>query len=389
MSRRALFPVAVLAAGLLLAFGVVRSRPEVEKRAPEQPVPVVELLEVAPGTHRFRVPSQGTVQARTSGALVSEVAGRIVRVAPSFAPGGAFAAGEPLLWLEDSDYRAAVARAAAELASARVLLAREQEEAAIALDEWQRLHGDQPAPALVRREPQMEQARAGVQAAQAALERAERDLDRTHLRAPYAGRVATKLADVGDYVGPGTPVARVYGTARAEILLPVPDHELAFLDIPLGVGGADIPADRRPAVELHTRFAGQDARWTGEVVRTGGQIDPQTRMLSLVAHVERPFAPRGDGPPMTPGLFVQATILGLEREDVYVLPRSALRAGDTLWLVDGEDRLSIREVQLLRRGTDEVVVQGELGDPARVVASPLEAPVDGMQLRVVEGGAAR
>jgi multidrug efflux pump subunit AcrA (membrane-fusion protein) len=108
-----------------------------------------------------------------------------------------------------------------------------------------------------------------------------------------------------------------------------------------------------------------------------------TRMVHAVAQVKNPYG-RGkdpDRPPLAAGLFVEAEIQGQEVEDVVVLPRAVLRENDQLLVVDSEERLRFRTVDLLRVTREEIVVQGGLEAGERVCLSPLEAVTDGMKVR--------
>ena len=101
---------------------------------------------------------------------------------------------------------------------------------------WDRI-GSGQARSLTLREPQLASARAELAAAEANLETAQRNLERTEVRAPYAGRVREKNVDVGEFVTVGALVARIYAVDAAEVRLPLPDGDLAYLDLPLNYRG--------------------------------------------------------------------------------------------------------------------------------------------------------
>ncbi len=376
-------PILVLALGALGAGWMVMARPAPGKVEREVPAPLVRAAHVELTRIALTVTSQGTVRPRTESALVSEVAGRVIWVADEFAAGGFFNRDEPLLRIDTTDYRQAVTRAEATVARAELALAREQAEAAVARREWNQLGGDEPSP-LTLREPQLAEARASIEAARADLERARRDLDRTEIRAPYDGRVRTKQADVGQYLAPGSPAATIYAVDAVEIRLPLPDDELAYLDLPLAY--SDRRSGRGPAVTLRARVAGEDHQWRGRIVRTEGEIDPTTRMIHAVARVDAPYA-RGDEPdrpPLSVGLFVEAEIAGRTVENVARLPRVALRADGTMLVIDDENRLRFRAVELLRLGGEDVLVSAGLQPNERVCVSALEVVTDGMRVRVAD-----
>ncbi|MGI9591067.1 MAG: efflux RND transporter periplasmic adaptor subunit, partial [Myxococcota bacterium] len=122
--------------------------------------------------------------------------------------------------------------------------------------------------------------------------------------------------------------------------------------------------------------------WTGTVERTEGEIDPQSRMVHVVARVESPYeaGSAGGRPPLAVGLFVRAEIEGREVTGAVVLPRSAMHGEDLVWVVDAEGRLRERAVEVVRSIEDEVVVAEGLRSGERVVVSPLETAIEGMSV---------
>ena len=368
-------PVAILAVAALVVVALVSSRPQLETAPREVVPPPVRVLTVTPTEVDLGVRSQGSVIPVTEADLVSEVAGTIVWTAESFEVGGFFDAGEVLLRLDRRDYELALASARAALAQAGVGLAREQAEADVAREEWEELGEDgEPGP-LVLRQPQLAEARAQVEAALANMRRAELDLERTAIRAPFAGRLRAKRVDRGEFVNRGVPLATIYAVDAAEVVLPVPDSELAFLDLPLG---GEL-GDRGPRVLLRAQFAGGRHEWEGRVVRVGGEIDPATRMVNLIARVDDPYRASGDRPPLSVGLFVDAEVVGRSVEAVFQVPRGALVGADRVWLVE-EGRLVLRHVGILRADPEVVIVSDGLSAGDRISLTILESAVDGMRV---------
>ena len=374
-------PAAILTIGVAGAVALVESRPEPEIHVPEVVVPLVRVQEVRLQDVELTVRSQGTVRPRTESTLVGEAGGRVVEVSPWFAAGGFFEAAQVLLRIDPEAYREAVTQAEAGVAGAKLRLAREEAEAEVALREWKELGAGEP-PALTRREPQLAEARAALAAAEAALSRARRDLERTAIRAPYAGRIRAKLVDVGQYVAPGTSLATIYAVDYAEVRLPIPDDEMAYLELPLHFRGGGRGAG--PEVILRASFAGRSHEWRGRIVRTEGEIDPRSRLVHAVAQVADPYAAGPgdpDRPPLAVGMYVEAEIVGRSLSDVAVLPRGLLRDGDRVLVVDGDDRLRLRAVEVLRRTDERAVVGSGLAAGERVCLSNLAAVTDGMPVR--------
>jgi RND family efflux transporter MFP subunit len=379
--RRILVPLGLLGVGVLGAILLVLTRPRLQPRPSEAPVPLVRTLEVQPRSVQLRVRTHGSVRPRTESELVPEVSGRLVWVSPAMATGGTFQADEPLLRIDPADYKVALERA-------RAAVARTESEHVRAAKELDRRRSlaERNAASAAQLDDAVNNfgvAQAALREARAELERAQRDLERTEIRAPFTGRVREEQVDVGQFVSRGSAVASLYAIDYAELSLPVPDQDLAHLELPAYYRGGQ--GARGPDVVLHAELGGARRTWQGYVVRTEGEIDARTRMLRLVARVDDPYGLQAtDRVPLPIGLFVDAEILGREVPDAVVLPRAALRDGSRVLVLDADSRLRFREVQLVRVAEDEVVVGGGLSAGERVCVSPLEVVVDGMRVRAAE-----
>jgi RND family efflux transporter MFP subunit len=368
---------------------------------PNVEAPLVRTVRVEPQPVQFTVRAHGTVVPRTESELVPQVSGEVVWVSPALVSGGFFEAGEPLVRIDRRDYEA-------DLESARAGAARAQSEYGRATKERERqqrlAHRSVASEARIDdAENAYRAAKAALREAEARLDRAERDLERTGLRAPYAGRVRTERVDVGQFVSRGVAIATLYAVDYAEVRLPIPDRELAYVDLPLayrpGAGSeaeaGTAAAENGSPVRLRAEFAGREHVWTGRIVRTEGEIDPKSRMVHAVARVEDPYAREAgrERPPLAVGLFVEAEILGRSVDAAVMLPRAALRRdeagpgepsrdGHFVLVVSDESRLEFRPVEVLRRERERVVIGAGLAAGERVCVSPLRAPVDGMAVRV-------
>ena len=374
-------PLSVLGVSLLFGALLLITAPKVESVPPDRQAAIVRVVEARPETVRLRVRSQGTVAPRTESALVPEVSGRVIETSPSLVSGGFFEEGDMLLRIDPRDYEI-------QLTKARASVARAEGELDHARQHQQRLDG--LAARDIASPSQLDDARRGLRVATAVLdearasrEQARRDLTRSEIRAPYSGRVRDERVDVGQFVSRGTSIATIYATDYVDIRLPIPDEQLAFLDLPIWSGQGAVVAG--PEVVLRARFAGAEHAWTGRIVRTEGEIDAKSRMVHVVARVEDPYRVRGEGStaPLAVGLFVRAEIEGPEVRDVVVVPRGALRDGDSVLVMDEHDRLYRRKVEVVRLDGDEVLIRNvEAG--ARICVTPLQVFVDGMNVQAAE-----
>lgn len=381
LNRTLLIPLLVVAAGVAAAVVIVKARPETERQPAAPSAPVVRVVETWPASVTLSVHSQGTVRPRTESTLVAQISGEILRVGNAFAEGGFFERGDLLVSIDRSDYELAVARADAQLAQAKLRLEQEEAQAAVAREEWADLGQGDPSP-LTLREPQLAEAKAGVRSAESSLAQAQLNLERTTIRAPFSGRVRAKRADIGQFVAPGSPLADIFSIDAAEIRLPIAQDQLAFLDVPLDGRPSDMVTD----VFLSANLGSAPAQWRGRVVRTAGELDPRSRMYTLIAQVDDPYRRREDGPVLPVGLFVDARIVGRSVDDVFVLPRTALRDRSRVLTLGDENRLHFRSVELLRVQGDEIIISEGLEAGDRVCVSALETVVDGMRVEPVTVG---
>ncbi len=378
-----LYPIATLGAAIVVAIILVMARPHAAPEPHPRPVPLVRATRVEAESIRLVVHAQGRVAPRAEIELSPEVSGRVVEVAASLVSGGFFAKDDVLVRIDAADYELAVERGSADVAQADVRVAEERAEAEVAISEWRDLRGGKP-PALVAREPQLAEARARLAAARAGLAQARIDLARTVIRAPFAGRVRSETVDVGQLVSRGDPIAQLYSIDVAEIRVPLPDDDLAFLDFSLDASGPAL-AD----AVVRAEFGGRMREWRGHVVRTEGQIDPATQVVHAVVQVEDPYGraapsetPRESSSPLAVGLFVDVDVLGKTVAPAFAVPRAAFRGERTVLVVDGDNRLRFREVEVFRREPERVIVTAGLTDGERVCVSPLEVAVESMQVRV-------
>lgn len=279
--RKAVLPILILAAALtgaaiMLANPVTPERLEVS----EQLVPV-EVTEIVHTTEQVLVRAQGTVTAAQQVQVRSEMAGRIVELSPSLVPGGVFAAGEVIAVIDERDYRVRLAAPHEALARARLALRQEQARQAVAEQEWELLEDSIPADPsnrdLALRRPQIEQAEAAIAAAEGALAKAELDLERCTVTAPFNALVLREQVDLGQLVSPQTEIATLVGTDAYWVQVSLPVEDLEWIDTP---GSPATVAHRAGAVEI---------RREGRVARLLGDVDPAGRMARLLIVIDDPL----------------------------------------------------------------------------------------------------
>ncbi|MCW1924819.1 efflux RND transporter periplasmic adaptor subunit [Luteolibacter arcticus] len=314
---------------------------------------------------QIAIPAQGTVEPVTVTRAAAEVEGTVIAVGAEFEAGGHFKTGDMLLEIDPSDYKAALAQTEASLAEAKLQVAQEEMRAEQAKRDWERIATPgQVANDLVRRIPQLAAAHAKVEAGQAAVDKAMKDLERTKLRAPYDGRIRKKLVDLGTRVAKAGPLAEFYATDVLEVRLPVPRQDAAFFDL--------------RGQEITLREAGGTRTWKAVVDRTEGEIQRENRSIIVVACIDgkAPDAP-------LPGQFVHTDIEGRKIPNVVRVPRRAFAKSDRVMIVSDGHTITTRPVKIIRTEKEDVLVSEGIEDGEQLCVTALTAVIEGMEVEVV------
>ena len=372
----------ILTLAVVAAAGIIMTRPMPEPVAIAPNVVAIRGIQMEAENIPLTIYAQGVVEPLTASELITQVNGRIAWVSPNFNAGGFFKQGEPLVKLESEDYEARVG-----LAEAREVRAlAEFEHATFELKRMRALVKDQlvSQAMLENAVRQTRLTEAALKEAQINLDLAERDLDRTELRAPFDAIVRSKAVDLGEFVSMGKPLAQLFAADGFEVRLPVLDTQLAYLNLPSSIEAtATLNSTNLPSVRLSAQYAGAAASWDAQLVRSESEIDRRSRMVTLVARVSGTRSALSANP-LPVGAFVNAEIEGITLENAFQLPRSALRQDNQVLVVDEESRLRFREVSIARYEQDRILIQSGLKEGDIVNISPIQAVVDGMEVSVTE-----
>ena len=370
-------PILVLIAGFFVMQGLVAAKPQPEKQDEEIRKLSLYVDAVESETVIVTVKTQGEVRPKMEIDLVPQVSGRIVAMSENFSEGAEFAPNTMLLKIDDADYRVAVVSAEARVAEAQTSLERELATAEIKAEEW-RDNPKQGEPTnFALNLTQVEQARAQLRSAKAALEKARLDLARTEIRVPFHGRVRDRNVGIGQYVTAGMPMGRVFSIDTVEVRLPLTDTQLVELNLPLGftvTEGVDAPE-----VNFSANLGNRQFNWIGSIVRIDASIDQETRLIYATAEISDPYGlGAANGMPMAVGMFVNAEIEGVAEQSAFVMPRLALRNKDKVYVINEDNELEIRTVEVLSTSEERVLVTSGVSVGDRVVTSPVPNARDGM-----------
>lgn len=393
--------IAIIGGGVLVAMTLIKTRPTAQRKAISVGTPRVEVMTARPETRQTTITAMGTVVPAREVTLQPQVSGHIVEVSPTFMPGGRFAEGEVILKIDQRDYEIAVQQSRAQVSQARVELKTERGRGAVAKKEWDLLGGEirttPEGKSLALRKPQLENARAALESAKSSLAKAQLDLERTVIRAPFNCFVREKNVDVGQFVTASAPLATLVGTDRFWVRVSVPVDKLPVVQVPGpeavvseeadSEGGAMKKPQAGSKVRVIQEGQGANPRRVvrhGRAVRFLGDMDPRGRMARVLVEVADPLGiAAGDAGvvPLLVDAYVRTEIEGPAVADAFPLPPRALRDDGRVWTVDDENRLAFRDVEPVWETAEEILVRGlETGD--RVVLSRIGTPVAGMELRV-------
>ncbi len=365
-------PLALIIGAIIGAVILVKTAPRPARQQPPPLRSLARVIEPEPNNQPVIVRTMGVVIPAQEIDLEPLVGGEVVWVHPQFEEGARYQEGEVLVRIDPADYEIALAMAEAQVARANYEYELELGRQDVARREWKLIREDRPASpreeTLALRKPQLENVEAGLASARAAREQAELNLERTHLKSPFNALLRQRLTEIGSVVNPQEAVATLVGTDAFWVQVAIPVDRLGALENFEG-----------PAT---IRLAGNNpTRWRGTVIRLLGDLEQSGRMARLLVAVPQPLD-QYPAMPLLLGSYVHVDLEGRQLEQVMVLPRSALREEDRVWLATAEDTLEIRAVEVAWRDNESVYISGGLAAGERVIVTDLAIPVAGMPLIV-------
>ncbi len=374
-------PLSVLVISVFIVQALAASKPEPEKKEPTQRLISLYVDEVTSETITPGVETQGEVRPKTEIDLTSRVTGHVVSISDSFAEGAEFDSATTLIKIDDSDYKAAVIRAEAQVAAAEVGLERELANAKMKKDTWLQKRGDVEPTAFALNKPQVLEAEANLRAAKADLSEARLNVARTEIKVPFRGRVVSKMVGLGQYITAGTQLGKVFAVDTVEVKLPLTDLQLTELDLPMGYMAE---SGAGPVVSFTANMGRSTHTWQGHIVRTHAAVDKDTRLIYAIAEVQDPYGKGADfGVPFAVGMFVHANIEGVEEKQAMVIPRDALRNADKVYVVDADNKLDIRSVEVISTSEEAVLISSGVEVGEKVAISTLPNAAHGMLVQPI------
>lgn len=377
-----LLSVAIVGAAVVIYRHQIKTSPRAGRRKPPARPKLVQVMPVHKDDCQTTVAGYGKVMPAQQVTLRPQVTGQIVEVSPDVVPGGFVAAGHKLAAIDHRDYDILVRQRGSDVARAVKDFKVEQGNQAIAKKEYELL-GElitEEDRELVLREPQLASAQAAKESAEAALQKAKLDLARCDIAAPFNAIVQDKHVDLGATVSLNSDMVTLIGTDEAWIDVKVDIQELKWLDIP------QKNSDSGPEVKISNSLAwGPDRFRMGRVLRLVGELETHGQQARLLVMVDDPLCLKAENqglPQLLMDSYVSAEIQGRTLRSVFPIDWPHLRDNDTVWIMNEDNQLDIRPVQIALRGPERVYVTEGIAEDERLVVTDIGAPVAGMPLRI-------
>ena len=430
MFKKLLFIPPILI-GVAVFYYMASGRQAPERRPAAEVARTVRVIEAAPVQLVPRVTGFGSVYPGTVWTAIAQVSGEVVFVHPQLKNGAILAAGTEIVRIAPQDYELAIAQAEANIRAAQARLSElkvgEQNTADLldiekrALDlrqsELKRkqdlfkrgtvaqsaLEGEQREfLAQTKKVQDLENAlrllptqravmREQIAVDEAKLASARLDLKRTRVKLPFDARIGNVEVEQSQFVQTGSKLVTGDSVDVAEVEAQIPISQFRAMvraSAPPGMQPGITAKSLGRIIEqigfiatVRLRSGDEVIEWPARFARVSDEIDPKTRTIGVIVAVEEPYAKAEPGvrPPLSKGMFVEIEVRTRPREDILVVPRSAVRNG-RLYIANGENRLEVRKVEIGLLQGDLAVVGKGLNGADRVVVSDLIPAVPGMLL---------
>lgn len=367
-------PVALIVLALLFSNWLLREKPTMSRGERKAPPVTVEVEEAEFGRFPLTVKALGKVTARELVELQPQVDGRVEWLNYDLGPGSTLKKGESLLKIEQEPYQLALQTARSTLAERRAELQQEQGQRQVAKEEYALLGASIPEAdrALVLREPQLAAAKARMDAAEAQVSLAQRDLRLTKLSAPFNALLVSRSVDIGDRVAPGTVLYTLAGADRFQVEVEVPAAQLMQLDSP------------NAEVRIHGSQWPENQYRQGRFVRVIPVLEEQGRLARVLVELDDPL---GMVNPAQPKLLLndlaRVEITGRADGQQVRIPLTALQDGDVVWVVE-QGKIHLQPVKVAHLTESHAVLASGLQGGESLIVTRLTSVTEGMPVRTTE-----
>ena len=405
---RLILPVVVIAVGGFVAWKLVVTKPEVDRRPPREKTYAVELRKAEPASIQPSLTLYGTVEASRQVDLRALVSGEVIWVNPAVAEGQVVDGGDALVRIDPFDYAGAVREAEANLAEARAKLTagevslvsdqkaleRLQEQLILAQNDFNRAEtlansGSLTQQALENRKltlsqrqqtvesreynlevlsSQIEQQKANVARLDWKLEQARRNLSDTTLTAPFKGVVKAKSVELGRSVSGSDTLISLYDPDAMDVRFTLSDSQYGRLTL----AGSELIGR---VITVHWQLGEQSRQFRAVIDRVTPEINAANGGVEVYARLDADSNLRT-------GAFVALDVPDKVYKHAISIPQAAIYGGDLVY-INKDGRMAPHKVKVLAYLGDNALIDGEgFAAGEEIVATRLAEAGPGLKLVV-------
>jgi RND family efflux transporter MFP subunit len=426
--RKAVVLPLIVVVALALVIYKVKSKAPVGHDVLQYPTKAVEVVRLKQLPFRARAIAYGNVEPSVLLKAKAEVAGKISYLHPGLEKGGSLSKGTLVMRIEPTAYefsldqkeaalagnQSSLTQLEAEEASTRSALRLVKKNLQVGEKELNRLLAiwdkkliarsvvDAEEQKVLQLQQQIEDlqgklasyesrkasSKAQIKQSESQLAQSEDTLGRTEIRLPFDARVGQVFVEEGEFTSVGGVLFEALGTHSVEINAQIPTRQLG----PLLIASGTESINMRQPEELQSRLSqmqlkayvslvgydGYVPRWEGNLLRIGEAIDPARDTIGLVVAVDKPYdgVIPGKRPPLLKGMYTMVELYS-PAQKMLVIPRKAIHQG-RVYLANSENRLEIRQVTVLHKQGDLVLIEAGLNEGERVIVTDVIPVMEGL-----------
>lgn len=349
----------------------------------------VNVIEVSVGEAPLQIRALGTIKPYQETNVNARVSSQVVFLSEHSDVGALVKKGEVLVKLDADTFESTLQSKKSDLAKAKAAYQLEMGQQSVAKAEAEQLKqlsssfiGEVIISDLALRAPQLAQAKADVQAAEAAVRTAQLDVDYTTISAPYNAMITERNVSVGSLTNTQDSLMTLVGTDEYRIEAAVAIDRLINLNL---------KQNENASVQITTTTG---VVREGRIIRQVASLDETTRMGRILISIPDPLGLKNNEPALILGDHAEVTFKAGTIENAVIVPRKALQPNDSVFVAkpvqqaaedeenDGEAQymLDIREIDIAWKDLDNVYVRGGLEESEYVITSVIPSPIQGMPL---------
>lgn len=351
----------------------------------------VNVLEVSVGEAPVQIRALGTIKPYQETNINARVSSQVVFLSENSDIGAIVKKDEVLVKLDADTYVNTLRLKKSDLAKAKAAYELEMGQQSVAKAEAEQLKqlsssfiGEVIISDLALRAPQLAQAKADVEAAEAAVKMAQLDVDYTTIKAPYNSMVTERNVSVGSLTNTQDNLMTLVGIDEYRIEAAVAIDKLTSLNLKKN-------ANSKVQITTSTGVVRE-----GRIIRHVASLDSATRMGRILISIPDPLGIKNNAPALILGDHAEVVFKAGTLENSVIVPRRALQPNDSVFVAmpvtqnkdDGSDEggvqyvLDIREVDIAWKDLDNVYIRSGLENSEYVITSVIPTAIQGMPLTI-------